>query len=64
MTCPCMQVLTSADLIFRDYAQAAYRMRGIGKGQKIVLFVIPEVQKLIELESCKGRGVEVSARKD
>ena len=46
-------VLTlSADLIFRDYAQAAYRMRGIGKGQKIVLFVIPEVRKLIELESC------------
>ena len=46
-------VLTlSADLIFRDYAQAAYRMRGIGKGQKIVLFVIPEVQKLIELEHC------------
>jgi len=39
-------------------------MRGIGKGQKIVLFVIPEVQKLIELESCKGRGVEVSGRKD
>ena len=23
-----------------------------------------QVQKLIELESCKGRGVEVSARKD
>jgi len=26
-------------------------MRGIGKGQKIVLFVIPEVQKLIELDT-------------
>ena len=37
-------VLTlSADLTFRDYAQAAYRMRGIGKGQTLLLFVIPEV---------------------
>ena len=35
-------VLTlAADLVFRDYAQAAYRMRGIGKGQRIILFVIP-----------------------
>ena len=37
------------DLMFRDYAQGAYRMRGIGKGQTIALFVIPEVSlRLIE----------------
>ena len=35
------------DLTFRDYAQAAYRMRGIGKGQTLVLFVPPEVQNLL-----------------
>lgn len=31
------------DMVFRDYAQGAYRMRGIGKGQTIRLFLIPEV---------------------
>ena len=31
------------DMTFRDYAQGAYRMRGIGKGQSIHLFIIPEV---------------------
>ena len=30
---------------FRDYAQAAYRMRQIGQGQTIELLVIPEVSK-------------------
>jgi hypothetical protein len=35
------------DMTFRDYAQGAFRMRGIGKGQTIRLFIIPEVQELI-----------------
>mmetsp|Transcript_14755 Transcript_14755/g.40767 ORF Transcript_14755/g.40767 Transcript_14755/m.40767 type:complete len:3812 (+) Transcript_14755:277-11712(+) len=35
------------DMTFRDYAQGAFRMRGIGKGQTIELFIIPEVMKLI-----------------
>tara|TARA_B110001452_G_scaffold183712_1_gene154421 strand:- start:14 stop:202 length:189 start_codon:yes stop_codon:yes gene_type:complete len=40
-------VLTlGADLTFRDFAQAAYRMRGIGKGQTLVLFTTPEVRRL------------------
>ena len=52
----------SADLVFRDYAQAAYRMRGIGKGQKIVLFVTPEVQRLLTTEAAMGRGVSASTR--
>ena len=33
------------DMVFRDYAQGAFRMRGIGAGQTIELFVIPEVAK-------------------
>lgn len=36
------------DMTFRDYAQGAYRMRGIGKGQTVHLFIIPEVQNRIQ----------------
>ena len=38
------------DMVFRDYVQGAYRMRGIGIGQKIHVFVIPEVQELMQRE--------------
>jgi hypothetical protein len=34
-------------MVFRDYAQGAFRMRGIGKGQTITLLVTPEVSDLI-----------------
>eukprot|EP00961_Rhodomonas_salina_P267875 3619502-Rhodomonas_salina.2 len=55
------------DMVFRDYgelllfshssptfAQGAYRMRGIGAGQRIHLFIIPEVQGLMKrkLKAC------------
>eukprot|EP01006_Ploeotia_vitrea_P035367 TRINITY_DN65862_c6_g2_i1.p1 TRINITY_DN65862_c6_g2~~TRINITY_DN65862_c6_g2_i1.p1 ORF type:complete len:1048 (-),score=628.07 TRINITY_DN65862_c6_g2_i1:58-3024(-) len=39
------------DMTFRDYSQGAYRMRGIGKGQTIHLYIIPEVLKLIQKEA-------------
>jgi len=35
------------DMVFRDFAQGAYRMRGIGAGQCIHVLVIPEVSELI-----------------
>jgi hypothetical protein len=35
------------DMTFRDYAQGAYRMRGVGVGQTIELVVTPEVMGLI-----------------
>jgi hypothetical protein len=35
------------DMVFRDYAQGAFRMRGIGQGQVISMMVIPEVERLI-----------------
>jgi hypothetical protein len=46
------------DMTFRDYAQGAYRMRGIGKGQTIKLFIIPEVENRMkqELGSIKAQG--------
>nr|CCA25882.1 hypothetical protein ALNC14_120260 [Albugo laibachii Nc14] len=38
------------DTTFRDFAQGAYRMRGITMGQTIHLYLIPEVEHLIRLE--------------
>ena len=36
------------DMVFRDYAQGCFRMRGIGIGQTIVALLIPEVAARIE----------------
>ena len=36
------------DMVFRDYAQGAYRMRGIGRGQTIHLYIVPEIKRLIK----------------
>ena len=44
----CAALTLGKDMTFRDYAQGAFRMRGIGKGQTIELFIIPEVLRLIE----------------
>ena len=41
-------VTVGKDMTFRDYAQGCYRMRGIGQGQTIELYVIPEVHKRID----------------
>ena len=35
------------DMVFRDYVQGAFRMRGIGRGQRITVFIIPEVEELM-----------------
>jgi hypothetical protein len=35
------------DMTFRDYAQGAFRMRGIGQGQTLEIFIIPEVMERI-----------------
>jgi len=43
------------DMTFRDYAQGAFRMRGIGRGQTIHLFIIPEVLRVSE-EQLKRAG--------
>jgi len=44
------------DMTFRDYAQGAFRMRQIGQGQKLHLYVIPEVLKLVERECNRLQG--------
>eukprot|EP00457_Paulinella_chromatophora_P000002 gb/GEZN01000002.1/.p1 GENE.gb/GEZN01000002.1/~~gb/GEZN01000002.1/.p1 ORF type:complete len:6816 (+),score=1425.09 gb/GEZN01000002.1/:114-20561(+) len=38
------------DMVFRDYVQGAFRMRGIGAGQTITVYIIPEVAELIDRE--------------
>ena len=57
----CAILTLGKDLTFRDYAQGAYRMRGIGKGQTIVLFVIPEVARLCDTECAMGAGTTPDA---
>ena len=49
-------VTLGKDMTFRDYAQGTFRMRGIGKGQTIDLFVIPEVTQLITTHVSAGLG--------
>jgi hypothetical protein len=51
------------DMVFRDYVQGAYRMRGIGAGQRIHLYVIPEVHDLVlrELRAAGGPCLEMVA---
>eukprot|EP01104_Vermistella_antarctica_P011016 TRINITY_DN300_c2_g7_i1.p1 TRINITY_DN300_c2_g7~~TRINITY_DN300_c2_g7_i1.p1 ORF type:complete len:1708 (+),score=390.70 TRINITY_DN300_c2_g7_i1:360-5126(+) len=44
----CAVLTIGKDMTFRDYAQGAYRMRGIGCGQTIHLYLIPEVQNRIQ----------------
>eukprot|EP01083_Nonionella_stella_P030773 84290_1 len=51
------------DMTFRDYSQGAFRMRGIGKGQTIHLFIIPEVDQLIYRE-LKAANVKAYDAKD
>jgi len=38
------------DMVFRDYVQGAFRMRGIGKGQTVCVYIIPEVDELVRRE--------------
>eukprot|EP00435_Cladocopium_sp_Y103_P040164 s652_g10.t2 len=37
----------SASMTFRDYAQGAWRMRGLGKGQKLRMIIAPELAKKV-----------------
>ena len=47
------------DMVLRDYGQGAYRMRGIGKGQRIHLLIIPEVHELLHRELRLANSVDV-----
>jgi Ca2+-binding EF-hand superfamily protein len=44
------------DMTLRDYAQGAWRMRGLGNGQSLELIITPEVSKLVASEVSIGEG--------
>ena len=48
------------DMVFRDYAQGAFRLRKIGQGQRLTLHVIPEVMTLIGAFMARQRGESVA----
>ena len=45
-------VTLGKDSTWRDYAQGAYRMRGIGKGQSCQLLLTPEVLTRVDSTVC------------
>ena len=47
------------DMVFRDYVQGAYRMRGIGQGQVVTVFVIPEVAELMQRQLIAAKMLTV-----
>lgn len=49
-------------MTFRDYAQAAFRLRQIGQGQKLHILMIPEVLELVSANSAAGRGIDQGQR--
>ncbi|KAG5189405.1 hypothetical protein JKP88DRAFT_301998, partial [Tribonema minus] len=55
-------VTLGKDMTFRDYAQGSFRMRGIGKGQRVQVFIIPEVHQLMTDEVAAGLGTTPAAR--
>ncbi|CAE7712147.1 unnamed protein product [Symbiodinium sp. CCMP2592] len=59
----CTAALTlSKDMTLRDYAQGAYRMRGIGRGQRIDLLVTPEVSALMNKSLSRVAQLSEEAR--
>ena len=46
------------DMVFRDLAQGAFRMRGIGAGQTVEFLLTPEVSQLMarQLGRCRTKG--------
>jgi len=59
----CTAALTlSKDMTLRDYAQGAYRMRGIGHGQRIEVLLTPEVRSLMNKSLSSAEHISEEAR--
>ena len=43
----CAAITIGKDMTLRDFAQGAWRMRGLGKGQTLHIFVVGEMEKLL-----------------
>ncbi|KAH8046329.1 hypothetical protein JL720_16406 [Aureococcus anophagefferens] len=48
-------VTLGKDSNFRDYAQGAFRMRGVAKGQRLVTLLIPELRDLVRRDLALAR---------
>ena len=57
-------VTLGKDMVFRDYVQGAYRMRGIGIGQTCTVIIIPEVQELMTRELTAAKMPTASVPKN
>jgi hypothetical protein len=55
----CAALTLGKDMVFRDYAQGAFRMRGIGKGQTICLLIVPEIEDRIFTQVAIGAGTAI-----
>jgi hypothetical protein len=56
----CAAITLGKDMVFRDYAQGAFRMRGIGKGQTLCLLVVPEIEDRIRVQVAIGAGKPIA----
>lgn len=55
-------VTLGKDMTLRDYSQGSWRMRGIGKGQRIALLVIEEIKTLIKaVQSTENPLIDIVA---
>ena len=54
----CSALTLGKDMIFRDYAQGAFRCRGIGQGQTVSVVVIPECAELMARQLGKASFLE------
>ena len=43
------------DMVFRDLAQGAFRMRGIAQGQTVTILVVPEIEQLMARQLSKAK---------
>lgn len=57
----CAAVTLGKDMVFRDYAQGTFRMRGIGKGQTLCLLVVPEIEDRIRIQVAIGAGISAKS---
>jgi hypothetical protein len=57
----CAALTLGKDMVFRDYAQGSFRMRGIGKGQTIKLLVVPEIADRIKTQVSIGGNTTVKS---
>jgi hypothetical protein len=60
----CAALTLGKDMVFRDYAQGSFRMRGIGKGQTIKLLIVPEIADRIDTQVSIGAGTNAKSQTD